>query len=156
MGAPPVQLEVGLLKRDVRPLQLRLARLEVPGHAVEGVAAATDLIVRLDGDPEVQSARRDGLGAFRQLLDGHGDPLGDLEPEPCSRENDHQRDAHDQRDVLRLDGILVGHGFFEVFLGWGAPSIFATRAFRRDVVTAYTPAPWGEVLADWIGTAAPS
>ena len=74
------------------------------------------------------------MRAFRQLLDGHGNSLGDLKPEPRPREDDHQREAHDQRDVLRLDGILVGHGFFEVLIGVGDAVHFRHQGLRQERV----------------------
>ena len=112
-------------------LQLRFADLQVLSHAIERFDQNPDFIVRSRGNPKTEIAGGDRLGTFRKLLDRYGDALGDLKPKPGAGEDDDQRDADDQGNVLCFDRILVGFGLFEVSVGFQHTIHFRHEGFRQ-------------------------
>ena len=101
--------ELGVLGLEVgvRALELGLRGGEVLRHLVEGRHEDAHLVVGLRGRhaiPEVPG--RDLARAFGEPLDGHGDALGQIQPEPGHREGDDEGHEEEEQDVDALDGTL--------------------------------------------------
>ena len=94
----------------------RALRLELAGHAVEGVDQAPQLVDRAHRDAGVEIAARDALRRARQPADGIGDALGQRQAERRPEQDEAQHgevDAAIEIVDLALDVPLAerrGHG----------------------------------------------
>ena len=75
----------------VRAFELHALRLELRGHAVEGVDEPPQLVGGLDGNLRVEVAARDAPRRARQPPDRIGDPLGHRQADRRAEQHEEQR-----------------------------------------------------------------
>ena len=75
----------------MRAFELDALRLELGGHAVEGVHQPAQLVGRLDGDARVEVAARDAAGRAGQPAHRIGDALGHRQPDRRAEQDEEQR-----------------------------------------------------------------
>ena len=96
--------------QTVGALELGALRLELAGHAVEGVDQPAELVDRAHGDARVEVAARDALRRAGQPADGIGDALGQRQPERGAEQDEAQHrevDAAIEIVDLALDVALA-------------------------------------------------
>ena len=119
LDVPPPCLDVlmFLLELDRGTLEPPAARRQVGRHAIEGLDQRAELVSGLRFHAMVQMSGADFVGCRRQHLHGPRDALGQVQSHPGRRDENHQRQHQEEREVNAGQRLLQDAELLVVFVG---------------------------------------
>ncbi len=123
-----------LFQIEVRLLPALLAPFEVFRHLVERGHEDPDLVVRDDVDLMVQIPLGDLPGRLGQILDRHGDSLGEIKAEPGRRKDDQEHHDEQRDDITEFDRRFQKREL-PIFFGGLGDHVDLVHQTDRKVVT---------------------